>query len=49
MVLYTRDTRAEAEIARVSTLDEAQRVAVHFAKLPGLLSGGNSLGATGPS
>jgi hypothetical protein len=36
--VYARETRAEADIAKVLTLDEARRIAVNVAKLPGLLA-----------
>lgn len=37
-VLYARETRAEADTAKVLTMDEARRVANNIAKLPLLLS-----------
>ena len=36
--IYARETKAEADIAKVLTFDEARRIAVNVAKLRGLLS-----------
>jgi hypothetical protein len=35
--VYARETRAEADMAKVLTLDEARRIVVNVAKLLGLL------------
>ena len=34
--VYGRETRADADIAQVLTMDEARRIASNIAKLPGL-------------
>ena len=35
--VYARETKADADIAKVLTMDEARRVASNIAKLPGSL------------
>jgi len=35
--VYARETKAEADIAKVLTFDEARRIVVNVAKLPELL------------
>ena len=36
--VYARETKAEADIAKVLTMDDARRIAKNIAKLPTLLS-----------
>jgi hypothetical protein len=36
--VYARETREQADIAKVLTFDEARRIAANVAKLPALLS-----------
>jgi hypothetical protein len=35
--VYARETKADADIAKVLTMDEARRIASNIAKLPALL------------
>ncbi len=41
--VYARETKAEADMAKVLTFDEARRIAVNVAKLPGLLVAAKSV------
>jgi hypothetical protein len=36
-MIYARETRADADTAKVLTMDEARRIASNIAKLPTLL------------
>ena len=38
--VYGRETKADADIAKVLTVDEARRIASNIAKLPALLEAG---------
>ena len=45
---YTRETKAQADTAKVLTMDEARRIAANIAKLPTLLSVRNALSRSMP-
>ena len=40
-MFYGRETKADADIANVLTMDEARSIARNIAKLPGLLGAAN--------
>jgi hypothetical protein len=44
--VYARDTKAQADAAKVLTMDEARRIAVNVAKLPKLFGASTATGRT---